>query len=97
MYNQHSSRTSGMASFFRSPVGMALLVFLSIAALYLITEHTAHVLGVLPYALVLLCPILHLLMHGSHGGHNSHSGQPNYSGLDDYAAHQTSRSEGEQR
>jgi hypothetical protein len=76
---------------------MALLVFLTIAALYLITQHTAHVLGLLPYGLLLLCPILHLLMHGGHGSHSGHSGQPDHSGLDDYAMHQASRSEEEQR
>ncbi len=36
-------------SFFRSPVGLVLLGFLAIAAFFLLTEHTAHVFGVLPY------------------------------------------------
>ena len=53
----------------RSTLGQVFLVFLAIAAFYLVTEHTAHVLGVLPYALVLLCPLLHLFMHGGHGSH----------------------------
>jgi DUF2933 family protein len=44
--------------------------FLAIAGFYLLTEHTAHVFGILPYLLVFLCPILHLL-HGGHGGHHS--------------------------
>jgi hypothetical protein len=53
--------------------GLVLLAFLAIAAFFLITEHRAHVLGVLPYVLVLLCPLLHLLMHGRHGsGHAGH-------------------------
>ena len=85
MHTQHSPRTNGIGSFFRSPVGMALLVFLALAALYLITVHTRHVLGLLPYALVLLCPILHLLMHGSHGSRKGRSGQPDYSGRNEQA------------
>jgi cation transport ATPase len=97
MRSQHSPQTSGIGSFFRSPIGMAVLVFLTIAALYLITQHTAHVLGLLPYGLLLLCPFLHLLMHGSHGSHSDHPGQPDHSGLDDHAMHQVSRSEEEQR
>jgi hypothetical protein len=53
-----------------SPSGLVLLAFLTIAAFFLITEHWAHVLGALPYLLFLLCPVLHLLMHGWHGpGH----------------------------
>ena len=47
-----------------------LLGFLAIGAFFLITEHTAHVLGFLPFALFLLCPLMMLfMMHGGHGGH----------------------------
>lgn len=60
-------------SFWRSPSGLALAGFLSIAAFFLLTEHRAHVLGVLPYALLLLCPAMHLLHHRGHG----HGGQSN--------------------
>ena len=56
-----------------SPSGLVLLAFLIITAFFLITEHWAHVLGALPYVLFLLCPVLHLLMHGWHGhGHAHH-------------------------
>jgi Protein of unknown function (DUF2933) len=57
-----------------SPSGLVLLAFLTIAAFFLITEHWAHVLGALPYVLVLLCPVLHLLMHGWHShAHTDHT------------------------
>ncbi|QPC83146.1 DUF2933 domain-containing protein [Phototrophicus methaneseepsis] len=55
-----------------SPTRMVFVTFLAISAFFLITEHTAHVFGLLPYALLLLCPFLHLFMHGKHGSH-SHS------------------------
>ena len=56
-----------------SPSGLVLLAFLTIAVFFLLTEHWAHILGVLPYLLFLLCPVLHLLMHGWHGhGHTNH-------------------------
>jgi hypothetical protein len=35
-------------------------------------EHRAHVLGALPFVLLLLCPVLHLLLHRGHG--NRHAG-----------------------
>lgn len=57
----------------RSKSGVALLGFLAIAAFFLWTEHRAHLLGVLPYVLLLLCPLLHLL-HGGHGGHDGGHG-----------------------
>jgi hypothetical protein len=60
---------------FRSPVGLVLLGFLAIAAFFLLTEHTAHVFGALPYLFVLLCPFLHWFLHGRHGGgHAGHGG-----------------------
>lgn len=64
-------------SWLRSRTGLALLAFLAIAAFYLITEHTAHLLGALPFLLLALCPLLHLFMHGGHGGgHAGHHGGP---------------------
>jgi len=59
---------------FRSRSGLVLLAFLAIAAFFVVTEHIAHVLGVLPYLLLLACPLLHLF-HGGHGrGHGGHGG-----------------------
>jgi Protein of unknown function (DUF2933) len=64
-------------SWLRSPGGLILLAFLAIAAFFLILEHRAHVVGVLPYVLFLLCPVLHLLLHGRHGGtHTDHEMRP---------------------
>ncbi|HEU4639218.1 MAG TPA: DUF2933 domain-containing protein [Candidatus Binatia bacterium] len=48
---------------------LVLLGFLAIAGYFLWTEHRAHVVQYLPYALLLLCPLLHMF----HGGHGSHS------------------------
>lgn len=56
-------------SWFRSPAGLALLVFLAIAAFFLLTEHTAHVFGLLPFLLLLACLLMHVFMHGGHAGH----------------------------
>ena len=62
---------------FRSPVGLVLVGFLAIAAFFLLTEHTAHVFGALPYLLVLLCPLLHWFLQGRHGGdHAGHHHGP---------------------
>ena len=60
-----------MSTFLRSRTGVVLVAFLVIAAFFLLTEHTAHVFGVLPYALLLLCPLLHVFMHHGHDGHSS--------------------------
>jgi hypothetical protein len=56
--------------FLRSRSGLVLIGFLAIAGFFLWEEHKAHLLGILPYGLLLLCPLMHLF-HGGHGGRNS--------------------------
>lgn len=56
----------------RSRTGLVFLAFIAIAIFFLVTEHTAHFFGVLPYLLLLLCPLLQLFMHGGHGEHGEH-------------------------
>ena len=46
---------------------MALLGFLVVAAFFLFSEHRAHFFGVVPYLLLLACPLLHFFGHGGHG------------------------------
>ena len=59
---------------FRPRSRLVLLAFLAIAGFFLATEHIAHVLGILPYLLLLACPLIHLF-HGGHGpGHGGHGG-----------------------
>ncbi len=47
-------------------INWALIGFLAIAAFFLLTEHRAHLLGVLPFLLLALCPLLHFFGHGGH-------------------------------
>ena len=58
----------------RPPAFLVLCGFLLIAAFFLFTEHRAHLFGILPFVLLLLCPILHFLMHGKHWGHQGGNG-----------------------
>lgn len=57
-----SRRTAWALSACLAVVGVALLV----------ADHWAHALGVLPYVILLACPLMHLL-HGRHGGHSGSS------------------------
>ena len=64
----HDHSSNGAAS----KAKWVFVVFLAIAAYFLITEHRAHLSGVLyywPFLLLLACPLMHLFMHGGHGGH----------------------------
>lgn len=58
-----------------------LLGVLAIGALFLITGHAAQLLGLLPFAIFLLCPLMMLFMMrgmqgmgGGQGGHDRHDG-----------------------
>ena len=70
----------------RTRNGIALCGFLIVAGFYLLTWHTAHVLGVLPYLLLAACPLMHLFMHHGHGGHggqeSGHDTAPRIAGAD---------------
>ena len=58
--------------FLTSPSGLVLMGFLAIAGVYLWMEHRAHLLGVLVWLPLLLCPLMHLFMHHGHDGHSGH-------------------------
>ena len=57
-----------LARWLRSPAGLAMLSFLGVATFLLLVEHRSHIFGVLPYLLLLACPLLHFFGHGAHGG-----------------------------
>lgn len=40
--------------------------FVAVAAYFLITEHRAHLYGVLPFLLIAACPLMHLFHHRGH-------------------------------
>ncbi|CAB3689409.1 Protein of uncharacterised function (DUF2933) [Achromobacter denitrificans] len=60
-------------SYWRSPYMIALLALGAMAGYFLWAEHRAHVSQWWPYALLLLCPLMHVFMHKGHGG-GTHSG-----------------------
>ncbi|MBI2958821.1 MAG: DUF2933 domain-containing protein [Betaproteobacteria bacterium] len=62
--------------FLRSRAGIALLVFGGVSAFFFIAEHRAHALGALPFLLLLACPLMHVFMHGRHGGQAGHAPDP---------------------
>jgi len=69
--HQHSSRhDEPRGNFLTSRTGLVLIGFIVIAGALLLTEHRAHVLGVLIFLPLLACPLMHVFMHGGHGGHD---------------------------
>ena len=81
--SQHQNSAAADGKIFRAK--WVLLAFLAVAAFFLITEHRAHLSFLLitehrghlselafylPFLLLLACPLMHLFMHGGHGGHS---------------------------
>jgi hypothetical protein len=69
MQQQHQEQ-----AWWRSPTGIVTIGFLGVAGFFLLTEHTAHVFGALPWLLIAACPLMHLFMHHGHGGHDHSAG-----------------------
>lgn len=67
--------------FWSSRYAIGLVVIGGVAAYFLLTEHLAHVVGALPYLLLLACPFMHFFMHGKHRHHQQ--SQPNEPGTAD--------------
>jgi hypothetical protein len=50
------------------PIRWLIGCLVLVAAVMLISDHQEHVFGLLPYLLLLACPLLHVFMHRGHGG-----------------------------
>lgn len=61
----------------------AVAGFLFIVGFFLTTEQRAHLFGALPFLLLLLCPLLHVFMHGGHGSHGDVHGDHGGSSMTD--------------
>lgn len=69
---EHSHQDSQTSPRSSSRPAWILLAFLAIGGFFLLTEHRAHLFGILPFLLVLACPLMHLFHgHGNHGGHGA--------------------------
>ncbi|HZR02586.1 MAG TPA: DUF2933 domain-containing protein [Burkholderiales bacterium] len=65
MEHRHSEEQGG----WQPKAKWVLIGFLAVGAFFLISEHQAHALGLLPFLILLACPLMHLFMHHGHGSH----------------------------
>ena len=66
MSNENQSSKAWLAS----RKAMMIILLFAIFLLFLFTGHSTHVLSIVPYLLLLACPLLHMFMHGKHRKHN---------------------------
>lgn len=57
----------------KSPFNWVVWGLLAVVAVYAVMEHWSHLLGALPYLILLACPLMHLFMGHGHGSHDDHS------------------------
>jgi hypothetical protein len=67
-------------SFWLTPTGFAAMGLIASVTYFLLMEHRQHIVAFLPYLILLLCPLMHVFMHGSHGhaggDHHNHQEKP---------------------
>jgi hypothetical protein len=63
----HGTPDRSVVKWYKSPVGVALLVLAVGLGYYLWVYHSQHVLAFLPFIFILACPLMHLFMHHDHG------------------------------
>jgi hypothetical protein len=59
--------------FLKSPPGLLTLSLVVVGVLFMAAAYGETLLRWLPYGLILLCPLIHLLLHRGHSGHKNHS------------------------
>lgn len=84
-HHEHTHHTPGPQArtpWYRTWTGLACLGAAAVAVVYLSLFHVDHVLDALPLLILLLCPLMHLFMHGGHGhgGGDNGSDRPNKGG-----------------
>jgi hypothetical protein len=67
MNHEHQSENGSWLGSRRASV---LIVFLAIIGFFLFIEQRAHLFGIRPYLLLLMCPFMQF-MHGGHGKHSA--------------------------
>ena len=60
----------------------------AVGAFLLATEHRAHLLGAVPFLILLVCPLAHMFMHHAHRHHNRAAGPSHGATGEKYSASQ---------
>ncbi len=67
------NRQVRLTDFLKSPSGLLTLTLVVVGVLFMVAAYGDTLLRWLPYGLILLCPLIHLLLHRGHSGHKNHS------------------------
>jgi hypothetical protein len=65
-------KNTSMGQWVSSHVGLTIYGLIAAAIFVIIIAASQSLSAVLPYFLLLLCPLAHLFLHSGHGGHAEH-------------------------
>lgn len=68
-------------NFWLTPNGLGAIAIIASLLYLLLAEHRAHFIYALPWLIFLLCPLMHIFMHGGHGGHGGHDDSSEHNDL----------------
>ena len=91
MKNLSSHEYGNHESWWFSRTFFVTIGVLLILGFLIYTGHSAHLLGALPYLLLMACPLMHFFMHGKHHHHDSGS---NDNGNETQKAHNHDKHDG---
>jgi Protein of unknown function (DUF2933) len=57
------------SSYWLTSKGLALIGLIVGVSYFLFMPHRQHLVEYLPFIIILLCPLMHIFMHGGHGNH----------------------------
>jgi hypothetical protein len=66
-------KNTAMGQWVSSHVGLTIFGLIAATLFVIIIAASASLSAVLPYFLLLLCPLAHLFLHSGHGGHAEHT------------------------
>lgn len=71
-HQNHYHRPPDKKPWWQTSSGMLLIVLFAVGGYFLIKEHAAHIGENWILLILLLCPLMHIFMHGGHGRHEDH-------------------------
>jgi hypothetical protein len=86
-------KNTAMGQWVSSHVGLTIFGLTAATLFVIIIAASASLSAVLPYFLLLLCPLAHLFLHSGHGGHAEHAArreQDNTQSMQHHAAFDSS-------
>ncbi|MGI0119530.1 DUF2933 domain-containing protein [Zooshikella sp. RANM57] len=81
-------------SFWLTPKGLAAISLTVAVSYFLLIEHREHLFALLPYLIILSCPLMHLFMHKGHSHNHSNTQAPFKKDSNENSAYQKGYNDG---